>query len=85
MVALDGPHRVSGKLQVRIPIRIARELSIDEGDLYYWRVSETEPGIVQLIPVEVVERRYSVGERLERSAGGAPVERDHQPAGRPNE
>ncbi|BBZ09681.1 hypothetical protein MDOR_38500 [Mycolicibacterium doricum] len=65
MAALDGPHRVSSKLQVRLPSRLAKQLHIDDGDYFYWRVSDDDPGILQLIPTEVVERRYSAGERLE--------------------
>lgn len=65
MTAPDGPHRVSSKLQVRVPARLAKQLHIEEGDYFYWRVSDDEPDILQLIPSEVVERRYSAGERLE--------------------
>jgi hypothetical protein len=63
--SLDGPHPISSKLQLRLPVRIARDLRITEGDLFYWRVSDDLPGVLQLVPAEVVERRYSVGERLE--------------------
>jgi hypothetical protein len=65
MTAPDGPHPVSSKLQVRLPIRLANQLHIEAGDLFYWRVSDDDPGTLQLIPSEVVERRYSAGERLE--------------------
>lgn len=67
MPALDGPHPISSKLQVRVPARIAAQLHIEGGDLFYWRVSDDIPGALQLIPQEVVERRYSMGERLERA------------------
>lgn len=56
---------MSSKLQVRVPARLAKQLHIEEGDYFYWRVSDDEPDILQLIPSEVVERRYSAGERLE--------------------
>lgn len=62
---LDGPHPVSSKLQVRLPIRLAKQLHIEGGDLFYWRLSDDEPGVLQLVPAEVVERRYSAGERME--------------------
>ncbi|MFT4265591.1 MAG: AbrB/MazE/SpoVT family DNA-binding domain-containing protein [Nocardioides sp.] len=65
MGSLDGPHPLSAKLQLRLPIRLARQLNIEGGDLFYWRVSDDLPGALQLLPAEVVERRYSTGERLE--------------------
>jgi hypothetical protein len=71
--SLDGPHPISSKLQLRLPVRLARELRITEGDHFYWRVSDDLPGVLQLVPAEVVERRYAVGERLESldvDAGG---------------
>ncbi|MCA2264789.1 hypothetical protein BST31_03355 [Mycobacterium marseillense] len=68
MSAPDGPHPVSSKLQVRLPIRLARRLRIQGGDLVYWRISDDLPDVLQLIPEEVVERRYSAGERMEAGA-----------------
>jgi hypothetical protein len=56
---------VSSKLQVRLPIRLAKQLHIEAGDYIYWRASDDDPGTLQLIPSEIVERRYSAGERLE--------------------
>ncbi|MBT9604990.1 MAG: hypothetical protein IV096_00205 [Microbacterium sp.] len=51
---------------MRLPVKIARSLSIGPGDEFFWRVSDELPGIIQLVPAEVVERRYAVGETLER-------------------
>jgi antitoxin component of MazEF toxin-antitoxin module len=68
VTAPDGPHRVSSKLQVRLPIRLAKQLHIEDGDYFYWRASDDDPGTLQLIPAEIVERRYSAGERLEAAA-----------------
>lgn len=65
MTAPDGPHPVSSKLQVRLPIRLAKQLHIEPGDHIYWRASDDHPGTLELIPSEIVERRYSAGERLE--------------------
>jgi antitoxin component of MazEF toxin-antitoxin module len=68
MVSIHGPHPISSKLQVRLPAKLAKQLSIEAGDEFYWRASDDEPGVLMLLPVEVVERRYSAGERLERAA-----------------
>ena len=65
MASLDGPHPLSSKLQLRLPVRLARELRIEAGDLLYWRLSDDVPGVLQLVPAEIVERRYSAGERLD--------------------
>ncbi|OBJ71836.1 hypothetical protein A5626_02435 [Mycobacterium marseillense] len=53
---------------MRLPIRLARRLRIQGGDLVYWRISDDLPDVLQLIPEEVVERRYSAGERMEAGA-----------------
>lgn len=62
---LSAPWPLSSKLQLRLPVRLARQLKIEGGDLFYWRVSDDLPGVLQLVPAEVVERRYAAGERLE--------------------
>ena len=77
MGSLDGPHPLSSKLQLRLPIRLARALRIEAGDLFYWRVSDEDPGTLQLLPAEVVERRYSAGEQMEASAREVARELGH--------
>ncbi len=74
MASLDGPHPLSSKLQLRLPVRLARQLRIEAGDLLYWRVSDDLPGVLQLVPAEIVERRYSAGERLDALDKSAAVE-----------
>lgn len=68
MAGLSGPITVSSNLQLRLPIKVARELRIKAGDEFYIRVSDDDPGVIVLLPAEVVERRYSAGERLEQAA-----------------
>lgn len=68
MDPLSGPVVVSANLQIRIPKRLAAQLRLGAGDALYFRVSEDNPGVIELVPTEVVERRYSVGERRERAA-----------------
>lgn len=84
MTALDGPHPVSSKLQVRLPIRLAKQLNIEGGDQFYWRVTDDAPGILQLIPAEVVERRYGAGERLEAAEREVAQELSDRPGRTPN-
>lgn len=52
-------------MQVKLPAELARELRIQRGDRFYWRRSDDDPATLVLIPAEVVERRYSAGERRE--------------------
>lgn len=66
MTSLSGPHQVSKQLQIKIPVKMARAVQLEAGDEVYWRLSDDEPGALVLLPAEVVERRYAVGERLER-------------------
>lgn len=68
MAGLTGPIAVSANLQFRLPIKVARELHIEAGDEFYVRVSDDDPDVIVLLPAEVVERRYSAGERLDRVA-----------------
>ncbi|MBO9627302.1 MAG: AbrB/MazE/SpoVT family DNA-binding domain-containing protein [Microbacterium sp.] len=65
MPSLDGPHPISSKLQLRLPVAMARQLNINGGDEFFWRISDDEPGVLHLIPAEVIERRYAAGARLE--------------------
>ena len=74
MSSLEGPFALSSNLQVRVPVAIARQMSLQRGDRLYWRVSDDNPGVIELIPAEIVERRYSAGERLERAAQPAATE-----------
>lgn len=65
MASLSGPHPLSTQFQVKIPTKLARELHIQSGDEFFWRRSDDDPAVLLLIPAEVVERRYSAGERAE--------------------
>ena len=81
MASLSGPHPISAQYQVKIPTKLARELHLQKGDLFFWRLSDDDPAVLTLIPSEVVERRYVVGEQAEAatrprstSLGTAPSE-----------
>lgn len=68
MTSLSGPHPISAQYQVKIPTKLARELHLRTGDLFFWRRSDDDPAILTLIPAEVVERRYSTGEQAEATS-----------------
>lgn len=82
MASLHGPHPISSKLQIRLPIKLAHALRIQGGDEFCWRVSDEDPAVLLLIPAEVVERRYAVGEQLERASIPSASELDA--AGQPD-
>lgn len=69
-MAIFGPHPLSSQLQVKLPVKLARQLRAQAGDAFYWRVSDEDPSILLLIPEEVMERRYAAGAALE--ADGRP-------------
>ncbi len=91
MSSLSGPHPISAQYQVKIPTKLARELRLQKGDLFFWRLSDEDPSVLALIPSEVVERRYFAGEQAEasvrqrasllESGSPAPVP-EHRPAPR---
>jgi bifunctional DNA-binding transcriptional regulator/antitoxin component of YhaV-PrlF toxin-antitoxin module len=62
---LSGPHPISAQYQVKIPTKLAQDLHLRRGDLYFWRRSDDDPAVLTLLPAEVVERRYSAGEQAE--------------------
>jgi len=68
MASLSGPHPISAQYQVKIPVKLARELHLQAGDEFFWRRSDDDPDVLILIPAEVVERRYAVGEQVEEAA-----------------
>jgi len=65
MASLSGPHPISAQYQVKIPMKLVRELHLRKGDQFYWRRSDDDPVVLILIPAEVVERRYFAGEQTE--------------------
>ena len=82
MATLHGPHSISAQMQVKVPMKLARELRLNAGDELFWRRSDDDPDVLLLIPSEVVERRYAAGEGLERTSRqpATPLE-DDQPRG----
>jgi hypothetical protein len=63
MASLSGPHPISAQYQVKIPVKLARDLHLRAGDEFFWRRSDDDPDVLFLIPAEVVERRYAAGEQ----------------------
>lgn len=68
MAWMSGPHPISAQYQVKVPTKLARDLCLEPGDLYFWRQSDDDPAVLTLLPAEVIERRYSAGERAEAAS-----------------
>ncbi len=68
MATLHGPISISSNLQIRLPIKLARHLHLQPGDEFFARISDEDPQVITLLPVEVVERRYVAGEHSERES-----------------
>jgi bifunctional DNA-binding transcriptional regulator/antitoxin component of YhaV-PrlF toxin-antitoxin module len=68
MAWLSGPHPISAQYQVKVPTKLARDLHLQPGDVYFWRRSDDDPAVLTLLPAEVVERRYSAGEQAETAS-----------------
>lgn len=65
---------MSSQFQVKLPRKLARELRVEPGDEYFWRRSDDDPDVLLLIPAEVVERRYSAGDRFEAAVRPSATE-----------
>ncbi len=61
MAALHGPITVSANLQIRLPIKLVRDLGVQPGDEFYVSISEDDPDAMVLLPAAVVGRRYGAG------------------------
>jgi bifunctional DNA-binding transcriptional regulator/antitoxin component of YhaV-PrlF toxin-antitoxin module len=79
-----GPIKITSVRQVAIPAELLRALSLEVGDSVYFRQSDHDPDILEIIPADVLMRRYETG------AGAEVVERMLKPStlddpGRPGE
>ena len=79
-----GPIKITSVRQVAIPAELLRALGLEVGDNVYFRQSDHDPEILEIIPADVLIRRYEAG------AGAEVVERmlkpsTHDDPGRPGE
>jgi bifunctional DNA-binding transcriptional regulator/antitoxin component of YhaV-PrlF toxin-antitoxin module len=69
-----GPIKITSVRQVSIPAELLRALGLEVGDSVYFRQSDHDPDILEIIPADVLTRRYQVG------AGAEAVERMIKPS-----
>jgi bifunctional DNA-binding transcriptional regulator/antitoxin component of YhaV-PrlF toxin-antitoxin module len=75
-----GPHKITKVRQVAIPAELLRAVGLDLGDEVHFRLSSHDPCVIEVIPSDIVARRYQAGadsEALERL--GQPSRPDDAP------
>jgi hypothetical protein len=68
-----GPRRLTSVRQVALPAALLREVGLGPGEEVYFRLSETEPGTITVLPAAMVEVAAPVGagRRAMTGRGGA--------------
>lgn len=64
-----GPHKITQVRQVAIPSELLQAVGLRVGDFIHYRLSDQDPHVIEIIPSDVLERRYRAGadsEALER-------------------
>ena len=64
-----GPHKITRVRQVAIPGELLRAVGLEVGDNIHFRLSDDDPYVIEVIPSDIVARRYQTGagsEALER-------------------
>jgi bifunctional DNA-binding transcriptional regulator/antitoxin component of YhaV-PrlF toxin-antitoxin module len=83
-----GPHKITRVRQVAIPGDLLRAVGLELGDNVHFRLSDNDPHVIEIVPSDIVARRYQAGtdsEALERlSQPSAPDDLlpngdDHKP------
>lgn len=66
---LYGPHKITRVRQVAIPDHLLRSVGLERGDNVHFRLSDNDPYVIEIVPSDIVARRYQAGadsETLER-------------------
>lgn len=64
-----GPHKITKVRQVGIPGELLRAVGLEPGDNVHFRLSDNDPHVIEIVPSDIVARRYQAGadsEALER-------------------
>lgn len=69
-----GPHKITSVRQVAIPAELLRAVGLEVGDSVYFRQSSHDPDILEMIPGDVLMRRYEAG------AGSEALDRLSEPS-----
>src|SRR4051794_22802639 len=63
-----GPHKITSVRQVALPASLMKAVDLAVGDYVHFRLSDTDDSVIEIIPSDVVDRRYARGRRQEQSA-----------------
>lgn len=66
MDALSGPTGVAKNGQITVPKHILELLNWEPGSQVMFRLSDDDPEVLTIVPVEVCLRRFRRGEEAER-------------------
>ena len=64
-----GPHKITSVRQVAIPGGLLRAVGLELGDNVHFRLSDNDSNVIEIVPSDIVARRYQAGadsETLER-------------------
>ena len=53
-----GPHKITKVRQVAIPAELLHAVGLEVGDFIHYRLSDHDPYVIEIIPSDVLERRY---------------------------
>jgi bifunctional DNA-binding transcriptional regulator/antitoxin component of YhaV-PrlF toxin-antitoxin module len=56
-----GPHKITRVRQVAIPGELLHAVGLEPGDNVHFRLSEHDPHLIEIIPSDIVARRYQDG------------------------
>lgn len=66
MGTLGGPSPIATNGQVTVPKAVLQSLGWSQGTQVMFRLSDEDPEVLTIVPVDVFERRYERGEAAER-------------------
>ena len=69
-----GPHKITRVRQVAVPGELLRTVGLEPGDNVHFRLSDSDPNVIEIVPSDIVARRYETG------AGSEALERLSQPS-----
>jgi bifunctional DNA-binding transcriptional regulator/antitoxin component of YhaV-PrlF toxin-antitoxin module len=70
-----GPHKITKVGQVGIPAELLRAVGLRRGDNVHFRLSDNDPHVIEIVPSDIIARRYQAGAHSET------LERLSQPSG----
>jgi hypothetical protein len=56
-----GSHKITRVRQVAIPGELLRAVGLELGDNVHFRLSDNDPHVIEIVPSDIVARRYQAG------------------------